>query len=307
MMVQQTATVSFSALLWGTPRICILWWLNLYLWIRFAAPYITLFDGTIAGIIVATLVFMLLQLALIYDATRLSITRLQAFLSLLFFVFLFIVMARFRVGMLADICLILASASLGYLVSTVIKEPNLILPVAVVGALVDYWGVHFGPTQMVLSKAPQVLQTMSAKIPALGQAARAPGGLPYIAMIGPGDFLFLAIFYACVHKFGMNGRATYIWTAVLLTLGMLVALMTPVFYIPALVPMGVAVMAANWKYFKFKREEFFALLYAGIFIVVLVFLFIIYLDKMKPEAYNKRDVNSAGQSQMKPPKQTTKD
>jgi len=281
---------------WAIPRIRFLGWLNLYLWLRWAAPYITLFDGSSIGIIVATVIFMVLQLALVYEIAQLRLSVSRRLLIFVTFTFLFIVMARLKAGIFADISLIFAASFLGCLVAGGIREPNLLLPIAIVAALVDYWGVHFGPTQALLSKAPQILHTMSAKIPTLGKAAQAPGGLPYIAMIGPGDFLFLGIFYTCVHKFGMKGRLTFILTAILLTLGMLMALLTPVAYIPALVPMGLAVIGANWRYLKFKREELFALLYAGIFIAILIWLFIIYLDRTKPKEYNRRGVKSSKNS-----------
>jgi len=46
--------------------------------------------------------------------------------------------------------------------------------------------------------------------------------------------------------------------------------------IAALIPMGLAMIAANSPYFKLKREEVFATVYAGAMILVLVTGFYLY-------------------------------
>ena len=54
------------------------------------------------------------------------------------------------------------------------------------------------------------------------------------------------------------------------------------FNIAALVPMGLAVLIANARYFKLKREEVFATLYAGLLIIALVTGFYLFYSHTHP-------------------------
>ena len=84
--------------------------------------------------------------------------------------------------------------------------------------------------------------------------------------IGPGDPLFIAFFFAIVLRESLNTRGTLPAVYVLLTLSML-AVQFGVPAVGALAPLGIAVILANYRYFKFSREENFAMLYAGLIAV----------------------------------------
>lgn len=171
----------------------------------------------------------------------------------------------------------LACTFLGILLSPIIREPNVLLPVALVAMPIDYLGAMtaIGFTTQMVQKHPNIVKPISVPVPSIGGAAHHAGLAP-IAFIGPGDVLFVAFFFAVVLRLNMNVRGTFWWIYGLLTATMLFVLSPFGFNIAALVPMGLAVLIANFRYFKLKREEVFATLYAAILILVLVTGFYFY-------------------------------
>ena len=149
--------------------------------------------------------------------------------------------------------LIFAAASIGYLISLRIRDKNLLLPVVLCAAYVDFWTVTRGPVSIVLKHAPRVVEAVSAPIPSAGTGAFVP-----VSTVGPGDFLFMALVFAVVHKLGMNGPRNYWFVYVAMTLGMLAVMLNLVpgnVGLPALIVLAVAVIAANWRQFKLSRDE----------------------------------------------------
>ena len=84
-----------------------------------------------------------------------------------------------------------------------------------------------------------------------------------------GDFLFFALFMSVLYKFNMNVKGAFWFGYGLLTAFiLLVAFNKTEIAIPALVPLGLAILATNAKNVKFKREELFAILYVGIVVFI---------------------------------------
>jgi hypothetical protein len=160
--------------------------------------------------------------------------------------------------------------ALGTLLARIIREPNVLLPVALIAMPIDYVGAmtNVGFTNTVVKHAPNVVQAVSVPVPHMG-------GLHTLALIGPGDALFMAFFFAVVLRLDMNMRGTFWWMTVLLAIAMFIVLLTP-FPVAALVPMGISVVIANWRHFHLKREEVFAVIYAAliVFAIVGVFYFV---------------------------------
>ncbi|MCE5323207.1 hypothetical protein LLG46_07820 [bacterium] len=152
--------------------------------------------------------------------------------------------------MLYFICIMLAAISLGYLVSLRIKDKNLLLPVVMFAAYIDFWTVTRGPVSHVIKNAPEVVGAVSTPIPHAGAGTFMPS-----TMIGPGDFIFMAIVFAVVHRFAMKPRRNYWFVFGAMTLGMLAVLFNVLHALPALIVLAVAVVAANWQEFKLSREE----------------------------------------------------
>ncbi len=159
----------------------------------------------------------------------------------------------------------------GLLVARMIRHANMIGPIGVMVALIDIWGVLFGGivSQLLTNKATKhIADGAMAHGPRLGAAtSKFHLALPDI---GIGDYLFLALFLGAIVHFGMNWRASAIWMWAGVSLALLAIVLLPfVPALPGLLFLGAGAVLPNLKYFQFTREEKFALLYAGIFVVVL--------------------------------------
>jgi|GEM_PF-578554 len=191
---------------------------------------------------------------------------------------------------------------LGILLSPIIREPNVLLPVALVAMPIDYLGAMtaIGFTKQMVEKHPSIVKGVSVPVPSIGGAAHHAGLAP-IAFIGPGDVLFVAFFFAVVLRLNMNVRGTFWGIYGLLTATMVYVLSPGSINVGALVPMGIAVLVANFAYFKLKREEVFATIYATILVLVLVTGFYFYAhsrfvksdsqksDSQKPDSQGAAD------------------
>lgn len=174
-------------------------------------------------------------------------------------------LARLTAGAAADIFLVFAMIMGGMLLSRIVRERTLIIPVAIVLALADVFTVYLGgPTGQALEKMPELVEAVSVKLPAMGSATGPEGiaGLRHIATLGPGDTFFAALLFAAIIRFGLSLRRTFWWvfgiTAVALGLIVGVPQMPPV---PVLPLMAAGFLIANWHDVKLSKREW---LYVGI-------------------------------------------
>lgn len=182
-------------------------------------------------------------------------------------------LARLTATPAADVLLVFAMIMGGLLLSRIVRERTMIIPVAIVLALADVFTVFFGPTGAALEEIPNVVQAVSVKLPAMGSATGPAGiaGLTHIATLGPGDTFFAALLFACVVRFGLNLARTFWWllgvTAV--GLGAIVALpQAPA--VPVLPLIGGAFLVANWRDVTLTKREWS---YVAIVIVFVIALF----------------------------------
>jgi hypothetical protein len=147
-----------------------------------------------------------------------------------------------------DGAMILAVASVGAALATLLREPNILVPAGIFAAFADFVVVNFGTVHKALStqKGQAVVQAVSAKLPSVGQ------GIPPLT-VGPADFLFLGFFLCCATRFGwsLEGNAR----ALTLVLAISLILVPIIGAVPALAPMSIAFMAINWKRFRLTRDE----------------------------------------------------
>ncbi len=254
--------------------------------------------GTSVGLVISillltTLTFMLLQLWLAQAVVGLKprplACGLAAIASTGLFVVFYCLSVPYGINPPAGLqfaqgfAVTLGCTFLGILLSAIIREPNVLLPVALIAMPIDYLGAmtSIGFTKHVVDKNPGFVQHVSVPVPSVGGSAH-HGGLHPFGFIGPGDILFVAFFFAVVLRLNLNVRGTFWWIYGLLTVTMLVV-QTVGFNIAALVPMGLAVLIANFRYFKLKREEVFATLYAGLLIIALVTGFYLYYSHTHKE------------------------
>lgn len=254
-------------------------------------PHHKIAVAAILGLVLfSTMAFMLLQLwlaqAIVAVKPRPAVSGLAAFIFVLLFALFYWLSAPYDqhpeltplpLVFGQSITITLGCTFLGILLSSIIREPNVLLPVALVAMPIDYLGAmtSIGFTHQIVNKHPGIVKHFSVPVPGIGSSTH-HGGLNPIAFIGLGDILFVAFFLAVILRFNMNVRGTFWWMYGLLTLTMLIVLSPFGFNIAALVPMGLAVLIANFRYFKLKREEVFATFYAGLLIIALVTGFYLY-------------------------------
>ncbi len=253
----------------------------LYVVLRFAIPHIVV-RSVFWSTLVATIVFMALCLAIIYQWCRVAAGWRFEVAGCVVVVLGFVLLDSLKCDVLAETLLMLAAVLFGRLVSRLVQHPNMVLPVTVVAGLVDIWGVNLGgPVSQMAAHAPKLFDKLTAKIPHF--SAGVAGAPKFISVIGVGDYAFLAIFFACLFKFGMNARGSAWLAGVLVCVGMLMVTLSKfALALPGLPFMAIGIVLPNWKYFQFTREEKFAMLWAGVALAVLLGVIYFAMHAMVP-------------------------
>ena len=144
---------------------------------------------------------------------------------------------------------------LGALLATLIKDRNIIVPIAIFLVFLDCFLVFspLGLTQVLMKAAPNFLPAIAAQIPVASHQAHgvkiAPG-----ALAGPADFMFLAMFLVAIFKLNMQGKRTAMVVIPTLLVYMLIVNLLHL-SLPALVPIGCVVLIVNWKEFQLSKDE----------------------------------------------------
>ncbi|MEO7453318.1 MAG: hypothetical protein ABIV13_00980 [Fimbriimonadales bacterium] len=151
-------------------------------------------------------------------------------------------------------------AAIGFLITGLIKDKNLLLPIAIVLATVDILAV-FAPAGTVQQglESPTIrpiFDAMAYQVPEAGTARP-------LAQMGPADPLFIAMFLYAVRKFKMRFKETLLWLIpslaiylwIVLAYGDRTWLGFSLGALPALVPIGLVVALVNAREFKMSRQE----------------------------------------------------
>jgi hypothetical protein len=257
-------------------------WIVLYLAVHQLAVEIGAFgpSGLVRTLLAAltTAVFVLVALALIRRLSSLDLTTraevgLLALTSIVFLLLrpgltLYVLHAVFHVPLkpivallpdtlpvwfqpVGDLFLVGAAASMGRLVARIIREPNLLLPAAIIATVVDFWGVYWGFVAKVSVEAPAVVANLSVGVPQVG-AGLPPAGVE-LGSIGVGDFVFLALFFFCIRRFALNERRSFWFAVVALLATPWILSVVPV--VPGLPFIAGAMVLANWREFHYSPEE----------------------------------------------------
>lgn len=254
----------------------------LYVLLRTGAQTVSIRGGPpVLLVLVSIALSMLLQLAIIRGATGLPVrpgvagwlilafAMVVAGLTVLLGTVKMPVVTAVAVWALRDLALILFAVSLGSALSVVVREPNILLPVAIVAAVVDFWSVNYGPLGMLLATKPEVVEAAAVQVPVVGHV------MP-IGMIGVGDFVFLALYFAVMSRYRMNVAGAFWWGFVLLTATMFAVIRVEwLSAVPALVPIAVAVIVSNTKHFKLKRDEVVSTVVVGVILIGFLILSIL--------------------------------
>lgn len=152
--------------------------------------------------------------------------------------------SRLALVAFANIGLIVAATSLGLLVARGLRRPDYLIMAAIVGALTDIFSVYAGPSKHILSSA--TFPYVSYQWGVIGQ-----GGV--IPCVGAGDFVFLALYFYGVRRFGLDDRKTLVAMAAAFALGYLALLLSPG-GIPALPFMSALLLAVHGRELKLQMR-----------------------------------------------------
>jgi hypothetical protein len=144
---------------------------------------------------------------------------------------------------------------LGALLATLVRDKNILIPIAIFLAIYDAFLVltPVGPTAQFLEHMPEVLHTGGMSVPAV--ADRPTGGRAAIsATVGPADLVFLGAFFIALFRFRMRTEATLRWTLPALIVYMVLVGLFGI-PLPALIPIGIVLVAVNWREFRLTRDE----------------------------------------------------
>lgn len=153
---------------------------------------------------------------------------------------------------------------LGAFLASLLKDKNLLLPLAIFLALFDVWLVFVpeGPVGQIARGSQATLSKVAYVVPRPATIATGGRAAPQ-AYVGPADFVFLAMFFVALYRFEMNPRRTFKAVLPVLVLYLLTVLALGWVHIgpislramPALLPIGAVVLAMNWREFKLNQEE----------------------------------------------------
>jgi len=249
--------------------------IGVYMIMRLVAPMIKPGRFSSIEVFLAIAVLMLVQLSLVVSIAGLRLrvrsTALLCLASGILFVGALILVREIRhispwavqsLEAFQDLLLMMTAGFLGCLAGLIIREPNIVLPIAMFAGLVDYWNVSLGPLGHIVEEKPSLISAVTVHMPT------PMPGVPMV-MIGMGDFVFLALFFSVLFRLGMNVKGSFWLGYVFLTISMWVVIFFQSAF-PALLPMGVAVIGANRRHFKLKRDEQLAMVYVGA--ILLAFL-----------------------------------
>jgi hypothetical protein len=172
---------------------------------------------------------------------------------------------------LHGLMLILFAVCLGVWLSHMLREMKILLPIALVLACIDLYVVFGGGlvTQANTGNAPvaqAAMQSLTVKLPTKQPAK---GAAPMQLSVGFADFLFIALFFACLSRFGVPSGRTFGVLCLVLTAYLAVVYVKHI-DLPALVPIAVVIVGMNLRQFRYERSEAFALLYAGLIVAAIL-------------------------------------
>jgi len=149
---------------------------------------------------------------------------------------------------------------LGVLVSILIREKNMLLPIAIFLAGMDALLIltPFTPQARIAAENPEIIGNIGLRVPEVRVATpgipQAPIAISDIGYVGPADLFISAMFFAAMFRYGMRAKQTAIWLVPVLIIYLFLVLLTRI-PLPALVPIGLTALIVNWKEFKLAKDE----------------------------------------------------
>lgn len=159
---------------------------------------------------------------------------------------------------------------IGALISCLLRDKNMIIPVAIFLAAFDIFLVltPVGPTHQILTSHPEIIKTIGYPVPTVhSQPHHFAPVVPFVR-IGPADFLFLGMFFVLLWRYRMRMKQTLLWVVPVLIGYLFVvaeygdASIGPfsLSALPALLPIGLVVLIVNRKEWVLSKQEWLATL-----------------------------------------------
>jgi hypothetical protein len=175
--------------------------------------------------------------------------------------------------------ILLWALGIGALLSLVISDKNLMIPIAIFLVGFDMFLIFNpdSPTRRMLENAPAVTQNVLASVPQAKTTGEQKAGVQDLARVGPADLLFAATFFVLLFRFGMRSRQTLIWLIPVLVAYLGVVILFGGVWIgpislamlPAMVPIGLTVLLVNRREFRLQGQELFGVLLVTLLSVAL--------------------------------------
>lgn len=224
------------------------------------------------GTIVSVAVFIFLPMALVYHGVRIPLSIWGEVAGFAVAVGVWVVVGTVSAasdpGFVVpgrNLALLVAALFAGMLLSRIIRERNILLPVCVVAALVDVISVGWGFTGHVVTTAPDLVTRFSVALPRISAATSGAERAAALATMGVGDIVFLATFLAAANRFGLNVRLAF-WCVYPLALVAMMATLTiqGLPGIPALPFIALGFLLCNFRAFDLSDDERRSMLIAAV-------------------------------------------
>jgi len=198
------------------------------------------------------MIWVTLVIVAVRQVTRLQLTVLVSLILTAVCAVVLVLVLVLHLGQpLQSLAVLYTAALLGCVVSAIFREPNVLLPVALLAPIIDYWTVKFGPVSHAIVSPRDILPVVSVTIP--GAHALKP-----LALMGAGDFLFMAMFLAAAERLKMQPDRT-VWLFIpLVAITMILVLWVDAIGrtgMPGLVVISLGFLIANWRCFRLTRGE----------------------------------------------------
>jgi len=176
-------------------------------------------------------------------------------------------------SVLVPFFLILFGVYFGQLLTRIIREVGMLVPVSIIAGLIDFWGVYWGPVGNWSEQAPGMVNMATAATAAAATPEHVMDQMPQLQIfsnisppqtIGIGDFVFLAFFLACAYRLGFSARRT-MWgiffgllaSVLVMSLNRMVLFghEISIEYLPGLIFICGGALLANLRSWRLSRQE----------------------------------------------------
>jgi hypothetical protein len=193
---------------------------------------------------------------------------------------------------------------LGALVTSLIKDKNLLVPIGIFLVCFDVFLVltPLGFTQKIMQAAPSILQQGGLSLPVAGSQVSTTGKAEDSGFIGPADLVFLGTFFLATFRFNMRPLLT-LRVMIPVLLGYLTFVLGTGISLPALVPIGLVSLGVNWREFKLNKEEWAS---TGLVTAIMIGILIFSATRPRP-VRGRREPSQAPQAQAGSPEKASPD